>query len=252
MKQHILALLACLLISGFSCRVPEVTSITGTSYAINDSSAGETDSTIYYLIQPYRDSLKRSMDELLAVSAWGMSKELPEGRLGNYCTDACLRQVREISRNQQLPEPVVCILNHGGLRASFPSGAIRLGNVFEVMPFENELLLMTLNGVQLDSIIQFIATKGGAPVAGLRFTIDRKNALEIRVGSEKLSPEESYVIIASDFIANGGDGFPVMKNVNEKVSTGLKVRDALIRDLKVHLLNNDTLKVNPDGRIKML
>lgn len=252
MKPHFTALLAALILLTNSCKVKEVSGVNGTWYAVTDTVTSLIDSSLYYLTQPYRDSLDKSMGELLAYTAWGMSKELPEGRLGNYCSDACLRQVREICQDKNLPLPQICLLNHGGLRASFPSGAITMGNVFEVMPFENELVLMRISGIQLDSIIQFVASKGGAPLSGLGFTLHQKTAKEIRVGGEDFSPESGYTIIASDFIATGGDGFPVMKDLTGKIYTGLKVRDALILDLKAHLNRGDTLKVNPDGRIKNL
>lgn len=252
MKPQFKAIVAALLLISASCRVKEITVINGTLYAVTDTVISQTDSSLYYLTQPYRDSLEKSMGELLAYTAWGMSKELPEGRLGNYCSDACLRQVIEICKKKNLPIPHICLLNHGGLRASFPSGAITMGNVFEVMPFENELVLMTVKGPQLDSIIQFVATKGGAPLSGLSFTLDKKAAVDIRIGGKDFSPETEYIIIASDFISTGGDGFPVMKDLNGKINTGLKVRDALILDLKAHLDKGDTLKINPDGRIKIL
>ena len=252
MKLLYTGLPAILILLLASCKVKQISGVNGAWYAVTDTVISGTDSSIYYLTQPYRDSLERSMGEVLAYTAWGMSKELPEGRLGNYCSDACLRQVREICKDKKLPEPRICLLNHGGLRASFASGAITMGNVFEVMPFENELVLMKLSGVQLDSIIQFMAGKGGAPVSGLSFTMDQKSAEDIRIGEEDFSPRAEYIIIASDFIANGGDGFPVMKELNGKINTGLKVRDALILDLKAHLNRGDTLKINPDGRIKIL
>jgi len=252
MKLHLTAIAAAVILLISSCRVNEISGINGTWYAVSENAISLTNSSIHHLTQPYRDSLEKSMGEILAYTAWGMSKELPEGRLGNYCSDACLRQVREICKDKKLPLPQICLLNHGGLRASFPSGAIRMGNVFEVMPFENELVMMKLRGIQLDSIIQFVAAKGGAPLSGLGFSLNQKTAVDIRVGGEEFSPESEYIIIASDFIATGGDGFPVMKDLTVKTNTGLKVRDALILDLKAHLNRGDTLKVNPDGRIKML
>lgn len=63
------------------------------------------------------------------------------------------------------------VFNTGGLRRPLPLGNITRGDVFELMPFENELVILTMNGEAVKKLVNFIATKGGAPVSGLRLRI---------------------------------------------------------------------------------
>jgi 2',3'-cyclic-nucleotide 2'-phosphodiesterase (5'-nucleotidase family) len=151
--------------------------------------------------------------------------------------------------NENYPTPDFLFLNHGGLRASLPRGKITIGNVYEVMPFENELVVLTMNGTDADSVLQHIASMGGAPVSGVRFSIDGKRAKDITVNGTALSATKVYHVATSDYLANGGDGFSVLKKFTERKILSLKVRDALLLDLKNSGMTGDSIIIQKDGRL---
>ncbi len=218
-------------------------------YIFSKEAFHESDSSGLSFINLYRDSLQKNMNTVLAHSRYYMTKELPEGVLGNYCADACLREVNRVCQEKGYPAPQLLLLNHGGLRASLPAGNITTGNVYEVMPFENELVLITISAYDLDSLVQYIASKGGAPVSGIRFNIRNKKGEDILIQGKNIRPDQEYHVATSDYMANGGDGFVIFKKYPERKSLSLKVRDALINDLKLHGMGKDTLSITKDGRI---
>src|SRR5690606_33834419 len=142
----------------------------------------------------------------------------PEGALGNFAADA----MRTVAA-EALGEPVdIAVTNNGGLRVPIPEGPITVGALFELMPFENALVLLTLSGTQVDSLAGQIARIGGEPVAGLTFTIEEpsRRAVDVRVNGEPVDPGRLYRVVTSDYLADIGGGLPVLSEYRERVDVG--------------------------------
>lgn len=241
-----------LMLSGIaisSCRQQYVlTNNESKQYVFSPQKDSTQDPSMLILTQPYRDSLSRSMNKVIAISTTPLTKELPEGNLGNFCADGCLRVATLKCIEKKLPLPDFIFLNHGGLRASLPAGEITVGNIFEVMPFENELVMIQLTKNQADSLLNFIAKKGGAPVAGIRFAIENERATQVQLSRNNDKNQALYTVITSDYLANGGDGYDFLKNV-KKINLDIKVRDALIQDFSEFGKRNEPLNITKDGRL---
>jgi 2',3'-cyclic-nucleotide 2'-phosphodiesterase (5'-nucleotidase family) len=224
---------------------------TTSQYIFNDSLNSKTDSSTLTYIQPYKEQLAGIMSEVLIESAQALTKGNPEGILGDYCADACQRQSIIRSRELGLPSPDMSILNNGGLRVSLPKGNITMGNIFELMPFENSLVLLELSGTQLLELLNFIAEKNGTPVSGVKFIIKDKKATSILINNSDFNVEKKYWVATSDYLANGGDNLVFLKKVSRKENLNLKVRDAFVNDLRMISKENKLLKVELDGRISV-
>jgi 2',3'-cyclic-nucleotide 2'-phosphodiesterase (5'-nucleotidase family) len=217
-------------------------------YIFSPQKDSAQDLNMLQLTQPYRDSLARSMNRIIANVTTPLTKELPEGNLGNFCADGCMRVATLKCIEKKLSLPDFLFLNHGGLRASIPAGEITVGNIYEVMPFENELVMMRLTKNQVDTLLNFIAKKGGAPVSGIRFKIENEQATQVVFSRSNDKDQLSYTVITSDYLANGGDGFEFLKAV-QKTNLDIKVRDALIQDFSEFGKRNEPLNIMKDGRI---
>lgn len=217
-------------------------------YIFSPQKDSAQDLNMLQLTQPYRDSLARSMNRIIANVITPLTKELPEGNLGNFCADGCMRVATLKCIEKKLPLPDFIFLNHGGLRASIPAGEITVGNIYEVMPFENELVMIRLTKNQVDTLLNFIAKKGGAPVSGIRFKIENEQAMQVVFSRSNDKDQSSYTVITSDYLANGGDGFEFLKAV-QKTNLDIKVRDALIQDFSEFGKRNEPINMMKDGRI---
>lgn len=242
-------ILLCLLVWA-GCRANYTVGVSDTrQYTIGKGDDTARAPDLEQLLTSYRDSLNRSMLEPLAWSRVPMTRELPEGNLGNFCADACFKKAAEQCRILQLPEPDFVFLNHGGLRASLPMGNITTGNVFELMPFENELVALRISRQITDSVLDIIASKGGAPVSGLMMNIRNGKAEHKQWLNNSTASTDTLTVITSDYLATGNDGYEVLKNT-PFIRLNLKVRDALLEDLREHGQRNDTLNIRKDGRIQ--
>jgi 2',3'-cyclic-nucleotide 2'-phosphodiesterase (5'-nucleotidase family) len=240
----------CIFLMFASCAALRINQVDLPQLARVDSLAASNDTTLIQMLQPYRDSMNIRMSIVIGQSSQPMTKALPEGLLGNYCAEACMRQVTDWCRQNQTPKPDFCILNHGGLRASLPFGDITLGNVYELMPFDNELVIIRISQDDLKALAKHTASKGGAPVVGLRMRIHEGEADSIEIISNRNSGKTTFTMLTSDYLANGGDGFPIRGTSANQTATGLKVRDVLISDVHEHKLKNDSIRSGIDGRIR--
>lgn len=212
-----------LLITGISCH----TSYEGQSLKYNGYRISKTmpaDSALIGFLRPYSDSVNSSMNTVLGISPVSMEKTQPEGTLGNFMADAFLAMARE-KYNTQVD---LAFVNFGGIRLTqLPAGNITRGKVFELMPFDNLLILQKVKGSVLQQVLDLMAARGGWPVAGIRMQISNGKAVNVRIGELPLDPDKVYTIANSDFIANGGDNADMLRPIPQ-ITNGYLMRDAII------------------------
>lgn len=181
------------------------------------------DSALIAMIKPYGDSVRVKMNQVVGTVAVTLEKASPESTLGNFMADAYLTMAR-----RNFTQPVdVAMVNYGGIRLNqLPAGPITRGTVFELMPFDNQLVIQQLTGAQLQSLLDLIAARGGWPVAGLTMQIKDKKAITVTISGQPLDPAKKYWIANSDFVASGGDNAAMLK-VLPQVGNGYLVRDVL-------------------------
>ena len=67
---------------------------------------------------------------------------------------------------------ILCIFNHGGIRSIIPKGNVTTRTAFEIMPFENSVVVIALKGEQILEMVNYIITdKKPHPLSGITFTI---------------------------------------------------------------------------------
>lgn len=198
----------------------------------------------YY--QPYKQQLDAEMGRVVGHTAVALTKpsNAPETRLGNFFADALLTEAKKHD-----PDADFSFGTKGGLRIELQKGDITVGNLFELMPFENEMVLLELSGKSVLQLAQFIATTGGQPVAGLRMKIDNGKATDITIAGKPLELSHTYKLITYDYLANGGDNSRGLNNPISCINLGQKVREALITYVSEQMQAGKSINTQLDGRI---
>lgn len=142
------------------------------------------------------------------------------------------------------------VLNHFGLRNSISQGDITLGKVFEVMPFDNELVILQLTGSQCDSLFNFISSLGGCPVSSLELTINDSTYTDANIRGLKFDSRKSYFVATSDFLLGGGDNFNMLKYPKKTYKTGILIRDVLIQGFEKEFKETGKIDPKKEPRIK--
>ena len=202
------------------------------------------------MIAVNRAELAEFMNETIGTSATTMSAVRPESDLTRLLSDIFLAQSQRISNeNPDIPTAQIALLNIGGIRANLPEGNVTRGNIFEIAPFENSIVIQQFTGVQLREICNHIAQRGGEAVAGVRFQIIDNQAQNILVNKMPLNDNEIYTLATIDYLAHGGDGFDMLCK-SMTYETQIRIRDAFIDYIKSHA---DTSLVAPtDVRISII
>jgi 2',3'-cyclic-nucleotide 2'-phosphodiesterase (5'-nucleotidase family) len=212
----------------------------------------ETDSASFFLASSYRDSLNVSMNEILAYSDQSMSKGTPESLLGNFVADIVFSTATELYSDKDTNLPDFCLLNNGGLRTSLASGPVLLRHVYELMPFDNEIVVVELSGDSVHSLFRYLADRKGAPVSGLRIQLGDTAWTSAMIQGKPFDSTRTYRVVTSDYLARGGDGMSFFDTPVSYTSTGIKIREALIDYLRTKGGSGQTIHVELDERIRVL
>lgn len=209
-----------------------------------------TDSHIDSLIMPLRQSLDSTMNEIIGYSDAAMDKGKPEGLLNNFVCDAIFDYVNNNYSSSTGLKIDMVLLNSGGLRSSLPLGSITRGDIFRLMPFDNELVVVTIPADRINSMVQFIIGKGGMPVSGFELVIHDTIPSYISIGGKKPSELKTVNILTSDYLAEGGDNMTFFYDPIQVEKTGIMVRDAIINFLLKITAEKRSVSPKLDGRIR--
>jgi len=142
----------------------------------------------------------------------------------------------------------ICILNHGGIRSILPKGNVTARTAFEIMPFENSLVVAELKGTEIREMANYILKeKKPHPLNGLQIIID-KNTMTVKslsVNGKPLEDSKSYYVATSDYLSNGGDNMVFFKKAIATYDMNYKLRNIMINYFK----KVDTIPVITNQRI---
>ena len=222
-------------------------------YQIADAPAGYTaisdslqaNAEIEAMIAPYRQQLEEAVTEVIGHAEVQLQKGGLESTLGNMSAEAMLQVANRVSG-----APVdMSLTNNGGLRVPISKGPITVGKVFELMPFDNLMVIMELSATQVDSLAQQLAAVGGEPIAGFSFAFDEgtRVATDIEVGGAPLDAAKTYRLVTSDYLADGGGRMRALWDPVGREDLNMLLRDAFIEYIR------ETGSINPvlDGRIRL-
>ncbi len=215
-----------------------VNRIENTQNTIDDSynSVKEIDD----IILPYKYKIEGKMNEVIGVVDKELIKEQPESSLGNFNADAILYSARKHSKDTVH----VAISNYGGMRIpSIASGDLKLGTIYELMPFDNMLVVVEMNGEVLKQYLTHTIYGGGWPISkGISIIADTTNLdFQFKINNEEIVDSFNYRVCTSDYLANGGDKCDFMKALQYE-ALGVFFREGLIE--YVENLTSKKQKVN--------
>ena len=136
----------------------------------------------------------------------------------------------------------VALVNATGVRVSLPAGDIRYAEAFSMMPFGNNLVVMTLTGAQLKGVLeqQFSgpARPSGKPAAlapsrGFTYAIDLarpsgERVVAMALHGEAMDPAAEYRVVVNNYMASGGDGLSGFTEGTDVTDTGIIDLDSLV------------------------
>ncbi len=239
------AILLCTFTFG-ACTSVQHISKTNISYeSVSSKSDIVPDPEITAMIEPYKSTLDEQMNEVIGTVSQELTKKKPESTLGNWYADAM------IAGTKKEGYPVdFAISNYGGLRVPYISaGPLTRGEIYELCPFDNLLVIVDVPGDILDSLLQQIAFTEGWPVSNdIRMVIKDNKVESCTIHSQQIVSSQIYKVAMPDYVANGGDGLRALIPLS-RVQTSKLIRDILIEYAQESTRKGQTISATIDGRI---
>jgi len=230
-KTYIYISIISLLLVG--CKVFDNTKIEHLTYKVDNIENSERG--IDDLISPYKRALAAEMDQVIGYAEMDLTKGKPESLLGNWTADAILKQGQKA-----FGKPIdFAVVNYGGLRIPLlQKGDVTNADIFELMPFDNMLVVIPISGEPLLKLFETINANGGWPVSsGVKMELVDDN-MKVTINGKPIESDYLFHLVISDYVANGGDNCSFLKPLPRK-ELGLLFRDALLQ-----YVNNETAQGN--------
>ncbi|HPT42256.1 MAG TPA: 5'-nucleotidase C-terminal domain-containing protein [Paludibacteraceae bacterium] len=245
MNKSVLFVLVILLSIGCTPRKWSMTGYKTSKIAIDASSDSLADKQMLAFIQPVKQKLDKEMNQVVGFSEVEMKSDKPESLLSNWTSD-----IYRLAASEFLKQPVdIAVVNMGSLRSQLPAGNLTVRDIFQLMPFENELVILWLKGSEVSRLLGIFAKEGGQGVSGISMEIVDGKAQNVRVGGEPLDVDKLYSIATNDFLAGGNDRMVPLATPEKRVDTGLKIRNILMEYVIRENRNGNKINAKLDGRI---
>ena len=244
MKHYFFVLLVTIgFLASCSSSKTQLTRVKAINIPITDTISQKAE--IENFITPYREHISSEMSTVLAQNPSDLVKDRNEKALntaiGNFMADATFEMVSEAYKKRTGKEVDFVMLNWGGIRSDLPKGTITMESAFNLMPFENEVIVLTMPGTKVkelaDYLIQHHLPHPLSKQVSLQITKDGK-ITHFTINGKPFDPNKTYVVVTSDYLYNGGDEMYFFKGALDADKIGYKLRNVLIDYFKkIDILN---------------
>ncbi|WP_461534156.1 5'-nucleotidase C-terminal domain-containing protein [Sinomicrobium sp.] len=215
---------------------------------INISDKLSSNDTIDNYIKPYRDHIDEDLKAPLAYNPFELDKSDGElnTAIGNLMADVVMQKSSDIFKRRTGKDVDGVLLNFGGIRAPIPSGHVTARTGYEIMPFENSVVVQELTAAKMKEMVAYLAkNKTAHPISGFKIKLDKRGAVkEFLVGGKPLDPNRSYYIATSDYLMNGGDNMNFFLDALSSTPLDYHIRNAMID----YFAETDTIRTQRDNR----
>ena len=147
----------------------------------------------------------------------------------------------------------IAFMNAGSIRQGLTKGPITEKDIYSVFPFNDTVYVAELTGQQIQEVLDYFSESGTGvggflQVSGIEMKIFKGTALEIKVGGKPLDKKRKYKVSFNSFIANGGDGYSMLRDIKSKKDTAYLVATLLID----HVTVKGTFEKTTGNRLKVV
>lgn len=246
---HILifwALSGLMVACGSARLAPQHVQDSSTAIAIDSLIA--SDAAVLAIIEPYKEKLDVRLDSIIGYATHELKKQEVESTLGNFVADLTQEAARQVSST-----PVdMGVVTIGGLRMPLPAGPIRMGNLYELMPFENMIVILTLSGEQTQELFEFAAKHNIVAISNSKMLVRDGKPVNIQIDGKPFDPSKSYTVATSDYLAGGGDNMSFFRDAQAVKETDILLRTAIVNKIVTLQQEGKKVEAGLEGRIEIV
>lgn len=200
---------------------------------------------------------KPAVDSLYIVighTPYEIKKYPPESPLSNFAADAIVYTANKYLKSNGFDYTVdMAVTNFGGIRTNIPAGDISTADIMSVFPFENKVVIASMEGKYIRQMMQnFARRKRVEAVSGVEVVLQDGKVEKCLIGGEPLYDNKIYKIATIDFLIAGGDNVFSFKSNCGIIETGILIRDSIIQMIKDETAAGRDINPHTDGRMKVI
>lgn len=200
------------------------------------------DTGVMAVLKPWLDKVKKMSGKRIGrsainFSANGAAMHSRETLLGDLVCDAMLEKAGADAG----------FVNAGGIRWGLNKGIVTFGDIYRVLPFDNRVFILKIQGKALKKILRHIIRQRGRSgfmqICGMEVVVSRGRIRKLTIHGQPWYWDKVYRIATIDFLIKGGDGYGFLRRYQPK-KTGILLRDTLVDFARTH----QPLTFPPQGR----
>jgi 2',3'-cyclic-nucleotide 2'-phosphodiesterase (5'-nucleotidase family) len=247
MKKFILSFFVLILLQSCKNEPQHLIKIEGKLLPV--SSEITEKSNIDNFIEPYKEKVEKEMNKILSFTPVDLNRydgEL-ESSLGSLMADLCFERANPIFLSRTKKNIDFSLFNFGGIRAGITKGNVTTEHAFQLMPFENSLVVVELSAKKMNELINYLISQNRAHPISKHVKLEiNKDSHTFKLNNKEIDNSKTYFVLTSDYLQNGGDSMNFFKDPINLYKLDYKVRNSIID----YFSETDTLKIKLDGRFK--
>lgn len=225
----------------------QVTQVEGGRISINSAWDAKPDAEAMALLAPYKARIDSVMHNVLGTAEMSMDRFRPESPLSNLIADVLREAAIDV-----LGKPAdMGLVNVGGIRNSLTEGPITTENIYEILPFENSLCVLTMKGTALKHLFENIAAKLGDGVSGIRLEVTKDGKLlQASLHGKPVEDDRDYTVATIDYLADGNDGMTAFLQADKReCPAGATLRGLFMKYVQKQTAEGKKVTSRMEGRI---
>lgn len=209
------------------------------------------DSALIQTFAPYKKKMVDEINKVLSYAPKNLTKDdgIMQSTLGNLMGDMMYKKADELFFKEFGNHVDFVLSNHGGIRASLWKGDVKVLHAFNIMPFDNTLVVTELSKEKVEELFTYFVSKQRAhPLSKqVQLSIEKNGQYKVRINGTPLE-DRTYFVATSNYLQKGGDNMRFFADPVSLYDSNFLIRDAISE----YFTKNDTIVSQLDKRVKIL
>ena len=208
----------------------------------------QQDSTIIKEFLPYKEKMIKEVNRVISYAPQNLVRTDGElqSSLGNLMADLLYQKANHLFEKETGKKVDFFFSNYGGIRAGIWKGDVKVKHAFNLMPFENTIVVTELTAEKTGELFEYFLIKDEAHPISKQVQITLISGVpKILINGEPIDFNRTYFVATSDYLQKGGDGMNFFAEPESLYESDFLIRKAIIE----HFESKDTLVSSLDKRI---
>jgi len=199
-----------------------------------DEEPFEADINISEMLGEFKVKSINAGNELIGYTTRNFRQVNKENRiiaLGRVIGEAILLSAKEHGAE-------IGMINNGGIRSDLLEGEIWVSHVHNVLPFDDNVIVMDIPGTILLEIIRSSFVENTGTTAFLQYSNNvgivqtPPDVVIPNLKGVEIQADVVYKVATNKYLSDGGDGYELFKLANSSIDTGISTKAAFIDYIK--------------------